>query len=389
MSVPVPPLIAHVIFRLDVGGLENGLVNLINHMPSDRYRHAIICLTDATAFAQRLQKPDVEIVCLRKSPGTDWGSFRDFFQTMKRLKPCLVHTRNLAGLEYLVPAACAGVSGRVHGEHGRDTYDLDGTNWKYLTLRRLLNPLVSGYTTVSQDLAHWLSEVVGIQSSRIRQIYNGVDIDKFHPGIGGRESIGPSGFIRPESVVIGTVGRMLPVKDQLTLVRAFILLVSQNVEWRKLLRLVVVGDGPLREEAMKLLCQAHVEDLTWFSGEREDIPELLRGMDVFVLPSIAEGISNTILEAMATGLPVIATQVGGNSELVVDGQTGTLVSASQPSEMASAIGTYLSTSERRSVHGQASRARVERFFSLDAMVQGYMTVYDSVREGFPVTASVA
>ena len=149
-------------FRLDVGGLENGLVNLINQMPSDRYRHAIICLTDATAFAKRLQKPDVEIVCLQKSPGTDWGSFRDFYRTMKRLKPCLVHTRNLAGLEYLVPAACAGVSGRVHGEHGRDTYDLDGTNWKYLTLRRLLNPLVSRYTTVSQDLAHWLSNVVGL-----------------------------------------------------------------------------------------------------------------------------------------------------------------------------------------------------------------------------------
>ena len=131
-------------------------------------------------------------------------------------------------------------------------------------------------------------------------------------------------------MVIGTVGRMLPVKDQLTLVRAFILLVSKNVEWRKLLRLVVVGDGPLREESMRLLCEAQVEDIVWFSGEREDIPDLLRGMDVFVLPSIAEGISNTILEAMATGLPVIATQVGGNSELVVEwGDRVTLVSPSR------------------------------------------------------------
>jgi len=299
---------------------------------------------------------------------------------LKRLKPHIVHTRNLAGLEYLLLAACAGVSGRVHGEHGRDIYDLHGTNWKYVWLRRFVHHFISCYTVVSQDLASWLSHVVSAKPSSMYQIYNGVDTEKFSPARAGRVPIGPPGFSKPESMVIGTVGRMLPVKDQLTLVRSFVELITRASVLRERLRLVVIGEGPLREQALGILREANLESIVWLPGERQDIPELMRGMDIFVLPSIAEGISNTILEAMATGLPVVATDVGGNRELIEEGITGKLVPPQNPGAMADAIASYVVSPSLRLENGQAGRKRVERCFSMEAMVEGYLKVYDSLCE---------
>jgi glycosyltransferase involved in cell wall biosynthesis len=174
---------------------------------------------------------------------------------------------------------------------------------------------------------------------------------------------------------------MQTVKDQITLVRAFIDLVQHNVDARKGLRLVMIGDGPLRFESQKLLRETRTEALAWLPGERDDIPELMRTFDLFVLPSIAEGISNTILEAMASGLPVMATRVGGNPELVVDGETGMLVRPSNPVAMADAINSYLKDPAKLRCHGQAGRRRAEADFSIESMVEGYMTAYDAVLGG--------
>jgi glycosyltransferase involved in cell wall biosynthesis len=140
----------------------------------------------------------------------------------------------------------------------------------------------------------------------------------------------------------------------------------------------MIGDGPLRLQAQKLLREIGAEALAWLPGERDDIRELMRAFDLFVLPSIAEGISNTILEAMATGLPVIATRVGGNPEVVVDGETGVLVSPSDPIAMANSIRTYVQNPELRLRHGKAARKRAVEHFSIEKMVEGYLSVYDEV-----------
>ena len=131
----------------------------------------------------------------------------------------------------------------------------------------------------------------------------------------------------------------------------------------------MVGDGSLRQPALELLRSAHVEDLAWLAGERDDVPELMRAMDLFVLPSLREGISNTILEAMATGLPVVATRVGGNPELVDAGNTGELVPHSDPVSMAGAIDGYFRKPEKALKHGTQGRYRVETKFSIEAMVR--------------------
>jgi glycosyltransferase involved in cell wall biosynthesis len=169
---------------------------------------------------------------------------------------------------------------------------------------------------------------------------------------------------------------MQTVKDQTTLARAFIRALVMAPELKETLRLVMIGDGPLKEQAQVLLQQAGVSDLAWMPGERNDVPAILRGLDCFVLPSLAEGISNTILEAMATGLPVIATDVGGNGELVSAGQTGKLVPAGDVEAMARSIVEYACDQEQARRAGQAGRVAVEGRFSLAAMVRQYQGLYD-------------
>lgn len=372
------PLVMHIIYRLAIGGLENGLVNVINHMPAERYRHAIVCLTDATDFRQRLQRPDVPIVELHKRAGQDVGLHLRLWRLFRHWRPAIVHSRNFVSLEYAIPAMCARVPGRIHGEHGRDMQDLDGSRRTYNLWRRLLRPCIHHYTTVSQDLARWLVARIGIAERHVTQIYNGVDAQRFHPRGASRPPLGPAEFATPATCVIGTVGRMQTVKDQLTLVRAFLQLVTDDARLRDQVRLVMIGDGPLRVEAQQLLRQANAESLAWLPGARDDIPELLRALDVFVLPSLAEGISNTILEAMASGLPVVATGVGGNLELVDDGQTGCLVPVADPSALAQALRGYVMDSTRVRAHGEAGRRKVEAQFSMEAMVQRYLAVYDAV-----------
>ncbi|MGA8148712.1 MAG: TIGR03088 family PEP-CTERM/XrtA system glycosyltransferase [Gallionellaceae bacterium] len=373
-----PPLIIHVIHRFGVGGLENGVVNLINHMPTDRYRHVIVCLQGYTDFRKRLKRDDVDIYDMAKRDGHDFGLYVRLFRTFRQLRPAIVHTRNLSALESQIVAAFAGVGGRVHGEHGRDINDLYGKNWKYNLLRKLVSPLVGHYIAVSKDLQNWLINTVGVAHNKVSQIYNGVDNVRFHPARTSRESLGPAGFFHDDCIVIGSVGRMAAVKDYRNLVLAFLRLLELAPTLRDRMRLLIVGDGVTRGACMELLKQHGADQLAWLPGERADVPELMAAMDMFVLPSLGEGISNTILEAMATGLPVIATRVGGNLELVHEGATGFLVPPSDPDAMAQALLHYVHDPGLRHNHGQAARDIIARQFSMDAMMQGYLSVYDRV-----------
>lgn len=375
-----PPLIAHVVQHFGMGGLENGVVNLLNHMPADRYRHAVICLDGYTDFRHRLRRDDVQFFALNKKPGKDFGLYGRLFRLLREMRPNLLHTRNLSTLEGQFVAAAAGVRARVHGEHGRDVFDLHGKNFKYNLLRKLARPLVHQYIAVSKDLANWLQHTVGVEPQRITQIYNGVDSLRFHPRREERTLIGPGGFMSGNELLIGSVGRMAEVKDYPNLVRAFLRLLELAPEARTRARLVILGEGAARAACLDLLKQANAEQLAWLPGSRDDIADLMRQFDVFTLPSLGEGISNTILEAMACGLPVVATAVGGNTELVDADITGTLVPPADPEAMAQALLTYFEDNTLVRKHGAAGCAKIEAQFSMEAMVRGYMGVYDAVLE---------
>jgi sugar transferase (PEP-CTERM/EpsH1 system associated) len=374
LSAPKPALIAHVVYHFGTGGMENGMVNLINRLPATEFSHVVISLTDHTEFRQRIHREDIRFFDLAKKPGHDISWMRRLYILLREMRPDIVHTRNLNALEAQFVAAAARVPARVHGEHGRDVFDLEGKNWKYNVLRRAARPWVNQYITVSRDLAAWLRQTVGVSGQRLNQIYNGVDSDKFHPREAARPEIGPAEFLAGASCVIGSVGRMAAVKDYPTLVRAFIHACQQG-EKAAGLRLLLVGDGPSKLECETLLAQSGFADRAWLAGNRNDTADLMRVMDVFVLPSLGEGISNTILEAMSTGLPVVATDVGGNPELVTPGETGALFTPGAAEALAKTLLDYAADPARIDREGRAARVRIERDFSLERMVDRYRAVY--------------
>ena len=371
------PLVAHVMYRFDTGGLENGVVNLINHMPAEHYRHAVIALTEVTDFRERIKRDDVQFISLNKAPGHGFKLYPKLFKLFRELRPAIVHSRNLAALEVQFPAWLAGVPIRIHGEHGRDIGDLDGSNVTLQRVRRFYRPFVTYYLALSRDLAEYLTGIIRVPKNKVLQVYNGVDSIRFHPGQP-QQTVAGCPFSRPAHWLLGTVGRMQTVKDQPTLARAFIRALEIEPTLKQRLRLVLIGDGPLRADCQQLLNAAGVAELAWLPGERSDIPELMRSLDCFVLPSLAEGISNTILEAMASGLPVIATGVGGNADLVTAGTTGVIVPSADPEAMAHEIVKLASQPDTARIMGRAGRSAIEQKFSMEAMVAAYQGAYDKL-----------
>lgn len=358
-------LVAHIVFRFDYGGLENGLVNLINRTESAAIRHVVISLTEVTQFADRL-KDNVQVHAIGKRPGRDLRAYHRLYKLLRRIGPDIVHTRNMGTMDCVIVAFLARVPIRVHGEHGWDTHDPNGTRLKYRYLRRFLTPFIHRVVTVSDDLARWLTLSVGTPAAKVRHIYNGVDTERFFPAVPEERAVAPA-------VVVGSVTRFAAIKDPLNLVEAFVKLPRSTAA-----KLVMLGSGELHDRAKRVLREANLESDAWLPGSREDIAEQLRRMDVFVLASLREGISNTILEAMASGLPIVATDTGGNRELVKDGVNGVLVPPGDSAALSKAIAGYTADADRRLRHGKASRERVISEFSIDAMIVGYRTLYEDV-----------
>ena len=371
------PLVVHVVYRFGVGGLENGVVNLINRLPVDRWRHAIISLTDVSeAFARRIQRTDVEMIALQHGPGHLVRDYPRLYRVFGSLAPAIVHTRNLAALEAVVPAWAARVPVRIHGEHGWDMQDPAGKRKRYRLVRRLYQPFVTRYVALSQHLESYLERAVGIAADKIEQIYNGVDTERFVRARGVRVAIPGCPFDPARHWLVGTVGRMERVKDPVNLAQAFIHALARQPAATGRMRLVLVGDGALRSEVAHIVEQAGVADRVWFAGERSDVADVMRGLDCFALPSLAEGVSNTILEAMATGLPIVATRVGGNAELIEHSLTGTLVPVADSMALAQGVLGYFNDEPLARRHGTAARHAAERRYSLARMIQDYGSMYE-------------
>lgn len=382
MNAPSParPLIAHVVYRFDVGGLENGVVNLINRL--DRYDHAVIALTEITDFRKRVTRDRVSFHALHKPPGHGVAIYRRLHRLFRELSPTVVHTRNIAASEAQWPAALAGVPVRIHGEHGWEVGDVDGGKRSHHAQRRLVRPFVHRFVALSGEIRRYLEEKVGVPASRIAQICNGVDIERFAPAdrtLGRPEPI-RARFPEDRLFIVGTVGRLSPVKNQRLLVEAFARAGQLAPAFADSMRLVIAGDGPDRRAIEADIVRTGIGDRTWMAGSRDDVPGILAGLDLFVLPSLAEGISNTILESMASGVPVLATKVGGNAELVTPGTSGTLVKSDDADVLAAAIVDYVIHPDRADVQGANAREIATARFSIDAMVAQYVDLYDRLIE---------
>jgi sugar transferase (PEP-CTERM/EpsH1 system associated) len=361
--------ILHVLHAFSPGGLENGIVNIINHSP-DHLVHELCFLHRGGEFLQRLTRP-VAYHELHKRPGNDVRLIFRLRELFRERKIDIIHTRNWAGFDGVLAACLTPKPVVIHGEHGRDIADPAGKNRRRNLARRVMALRASKFIAVSTDLYQWLKTTVRVPESKLLFIPNGVDTDRFRPrrDLALRRSWG----VADDEFVVGAIGRLDPIKNHAGLLTA---VRSLNTLGHKV-RLVIVGDGPERTKIENLL-PFSVAPKPLLLEPRTDIESLYAAIDVFVLNSFAEGMSNTLLEAMASGLPSVCTAVGGNTELIEDRQRGRLVSPGNDNELAHAILEYISSPETRAAHGHNARRFAERQFSLGQMIHRYVALYESV-----------
>ncbi len=375
-----PVRVLHLVYHLGCGGMENGVVNLANHMDPERFVVAVCAFVGGGEYEKRLDPARTPLFSMGKKEGNDPLLPFRLARLLRRWRPHVLHTHAWGTLvEGVVAGKLARVPVIVHGEHG--TME---TRRRNVWVQRVVWRWTDRVLSVSEMHRQRLIRTIG-PGPGITVIPNGVDTERFRPPRDRAEERRALGW-DPDEVCLIAVGRLVPVKDHALLIRAFAR-ATRGVKGRP--RLYVAGDGPLKNELERLARDLGVADRVVLLGRRDDVPVLLRASDGFVLSSKSEGMSNTLLEAMSTGLCCVATDVGGNPELVTHGKTGLLVPPEDEGALASALRRVVSHPEVRGALGRAARGFVEERHSLDAMMRGYATLYLELLGPVARTAGVA
>ncbi|MBI3987307.1 MAG: glycosyltransferase [Lentisphaerae bacterium] len=364
--------IAHVVISLEPGGLENGIVNVANRLDPARFRLGVFCLVREGAFRGRLP-PRVEVVCLDKPPGLSPTTVVRLARRLRLWKPDIVHTHNLGPLLYgALAAAALPRTSLLHSEH-RELMPDERTRPK-LFLRRRLYRRCRRIHTVADSLRDRLIDL-GFPSSRLVAIPNGVDTDRFVPGetAPARRRLG-----LPESgLVIGIAGALRPEKGHPLLLEAFTRLAPEFPD----ARLLIVGGGPEEDRLRARIADSPEKERIRLTGHRDDMPDCYRAMNLMVLPSTAEGLSNAVLEAMACGIPVLASDVCGNGDAIEEERNGFLSRARTGDELARDLRSVLKREAAFPSLGQAARQTILARYSLNTMAEGYARLYGELIGG--------
>lgn len=335
--------------------MEKLLVEFARHADRERFRLHFICLEGRGKLADEVEALGWPVEALGKPPGVRPGLILKLAMLFRRLDVDVVHTHNEPACIYGVPAArLARIPLVLNTRHGQGSA-LETRRARAFTLAARLAGRV---VCVSKDAAA-LSVRSGLSGKRVTTIWNGIDTQKF-------PFRGPC----PGGPAIA-VGRLAAVKNIDALVRAMPPVIEQIPQFR----LRIVGGGPCRPALEALSAELRLQDYVAFTGEANNVPQQLQQASMFVLPSLSEGVSLSLLEAMATGLPVVATGVGGNVEVVQDGETGFLVPPQEPASLAQAIIRLAADPELSRRMGAAGRRRIEATFDVRAMVRAYEGLY--------------
>lgn len=375
MQVATPPIMAdrlrvlHVISYMGRGGAEMGILKLFAGLGSDFEQR--ICTTrglDADFVRNKLSREELYVA---GSPELklQFPLFR-LARIMRSYKPHIVHTRNWGALEAVLAAKLAGVPVVVHSEHGYEVDMFAGLPLRRRIFRNVAYGLADAVFALTRELRDFHARQAWVAPETIGVIYNGVDTERFAPNRESRTAMRTELGLPENSFVIGSVGRLVPIKDHATLLKAAAKLAEIKVD----VRVLLAGSGPeienLRRQAGSLL-----PGRVYFAGDSDRVPELLNGMDVFVLPSLGEGMSNTLLEAMACGLPALATKVGGNPEIIENGTNGCLFAPGDSEWLAAKLKVLASDRGLASQMGAAARRRATETFSLSGMIKNYRDFY--------------
>jgi glycosyltransferase involved in cell wall biosynthesis len=360
--------VVHVVRQMDVGGMEKLLVEFARHADRDRFDLRFVSLTTRGPVAGEIEACGWPVTALGEPGGLRPALPFRLAGLFGRWRADVVHTHNTAPLLYGAPAArLVRVPGVIHTRHGQHFR----AGRRQATAFRLASHLADRVVCVSADSAR-LSAREGVARGQLRTVWNGIDLARFAyrgpcPG-------GPAVM----------VARLSPEKDAATLLRAAALVVRHRPDFR----LEIAGTGTCLPDLRRLAGELGLDGCVRFLGEVRDVPALLERAGLFVLPSLSEGVSLTLLEAMARGLPVVATRVGGTPEVVADGETGFLVPAAAPEQLAERITALLDRPDVGRAMGAAGRRRVEEAFSAAAMVGQYERIYDWVLRRAVATRAV-
>jgi sugar transferase (PEP-CTERM/EpsH1 system associated) len=371
----------HAVFSLETGGLENGVVNLCNRLDPERFQASICVFQGGGELESRVDPERVELLTLRRLRNNDPSlPFRLAWQ-LWRHRIDVLHTHSWGTLmEGVIAAKLARTPVVVHGEHG-----IMETRPRNVRLQRLMWSRTQQVTAVARPLADRMADLVGYSRKRIQVIPNGVDTVRFSPRPQERNEARRHFGLPQSNLVVGMVARMVPVKNH----RGVLDAVADLVEAGMPITLALAGDGPLLGELQRIAGELGLQGRVRFLGDVANVDRFLESLDLFVLNSLSEGMSNTVLEAMACGLPVVATTVGANTDLVVEGQTGLLIPPNDCAALRHAIAVLAADSPLRESMGNQGRARVERLHGMEKMVRDYSQLYDELHEkSFPTSRAV-
>jgi len=307
----------------------------------------------------------IGVVELKKTEGFDWGLILRLAAVLRKEKADIVHTHNFAPLIYgTLAAKLAGIP-CMNTRHGRAPKKASSLIWA-------LNKYVA---VISEDAKKALNENNRINPKKVKLVYNGIDLNRYNGSANNDlKSMKRELGLKEDSCVIGNIGRLVKEKDQTTLLKAFKKLIQKKFNGE----LVIVGDGPLKEELISLSKEYDIADHVKFLGYQDDIEKYYRLFDIYILSSVSEGISLTLLEAMASGKPVIATKVGGNPEVVVERETGYLVPCGFPERIEQAVMRLNINQALTKEMGVNAKKRVQAHFSLTGMSDQYQKLYEDM-----------
>ena len=365
---------------LDIGGLEMLVFDLVRKLDRRKYE-PIVCCLQTGPLAEKIERAGIRLVYMEKRPGLDCALILRLARLIKRERIDILHSHNKGVHLYgALAAQMAGIP-LIHTRHGRNLLNDGNVSSRFTLLRKgLVNRLLYSLTDLTVAVSYD-SRKIALKQDRVCEekvitIHNGVDVQKYARNLGNEQirRMKQDMGIYEDDFIIGIVARLSPEKDHNILLEAFAIVYNKIRD----IKLVIVGDGSLKEKLIKKALALELDSNVFFLGTREDIPEILKLFDVFVLSSYTEGIALTLLEAMSAGLPVIATNVGGNPEVVLDKVTGLLAPPRDPCKLADAIMQIASNREDAERMGRAGKKRVAEHFSLQRMVKEYEEAYDSL-----------
>jgi len=351
---------------METGGLENGIVNLINNADNSRFIVDVLCLREKGTLAGRITNENSQVFFDGNRNQSLVTAAKKIYKSCKEGHYHIVHSHGFTTMlaSYLATRLTR-TAVLINGEHGTLYY----SSMKQRLLQRWLFRSMDVNLTVSSELKEKIQKEFSLSFDNFKPIINGVDSDKFNHQID--SSLQRELSIPDQHIVIGSVGRLVSVKNYPSLIKGFSLVQKVNPNTH----LVLAGDGPERAELESQADRLKLANNVHFLGRRDDIPNLMNGFDLFVLPSFSEGLSNTLLEAMSCGIPVIASNVGGNPEIVKPNVSGFLYPSDDANALANILNSLCKAPHDINKLSMLAREHIVNHYSLKAMIGNYEDVY--------------